>query len=174
MEHDIKETSDIHDWREEHTQVDIEKKYVTKLETYLSQWGFKPKGNKHKHEEDGWFIRVSPNRDIFDLTSRDKKISIEIRQFDDDWFDLSYWTDYSTADEDTTYYICDQFDAVIHQLNICMKDIPKVNDTEWNDSIKNRKELKNQKKEVIDKIGIKIMSFTDFNDLNDFKKLNNI
>jgi hypothetical protein len=51
-----------------------------------------------------------------------------------------------------------------------MKDVPKLNDTKWNDDIKMRKELVRQKEEVIDKIGKKIMSFTDFNNLNDFKK----
>jgi hypothetical protein len=173
MEHDIKEisSSDIHTWRSEHTQVDIEKKYVTKLETYLSQWGFKPisKGPGRRGSE--MSIKSTElgeySKDYFDLTSRDKKVSIEIRQFDDDWFDL---TDYSTAGR----YICDQIDAVLYQLNICMKDLPKVNDTKWNDDIKMRKELKRQKEEVRDKIGKKIMSFTDFNTLNDFKKLNNI
>jgi len=178
MEHDIKEisSSDNHTWRSEHTQVDIEKKYVTKLETYLSQWGFKPisKGPGRRGSE--MSIKNTElgeySKDYFDLTSKDKKVSIEIRQFDDDWFDL--WTDYGGEDERCTRYICDQIDAVLYQLNIFMKDIPKVNDTKWNDDIKMRKELKRQKEEVIDKIGKKIMSFTDFNTLNDFRKLNNI
>jgi hypothetical protein len=180
MEHDIKKisSSDNHTWRSEHTQVDIENKYVTKLGTYLSQWGFKPisKGPGRrgsvmsiKNTEYGMY-----SKDYFDLTSKDNKVSIEIRQFDDDWFDLAYWTDYSTLDEDVGHYICDQIDAVLYQLSICMKDLPKVNDTKWNDDIKNRKELVRQKEEVIDKIGKKIMSFTDFNTLNDFRKLNNI
>ena len=184
MEHDIKEisSSDIHTWRSEHTQVDIEKKYVTKLETYLSQWGFKPisKGPGRRGSE--MSIKSTElgeySKDYFDLTSR--KLSLEIRQFDDDWFDLGVWTDFDNEDERCTSYppmatfICDQIDAVLYQLNICMKDLPKVNDTKWNDEIKMRKELVRQKEEVRDKIGKKIMSFTDFNNLNDFKKLNNI
>ena len=178
MEHDIKEisSSDIHIWRLEHTQVDIENKYVTKLETYLSQWGFKPisKGPGRRGSEMSIKNTNIGRKNFFDLTSRDKKVSIEICQFDDEWFNLSYWTDFSTQDEDCTHYICDQIDAVLYQLNICMKDLHKVNDTKWNDDIKNRKELKRQKEEVIDKIGKKIMSFTDFNTLNDFRKLNNI
>ena len=181
MKEDIKEisSSDIWGWLKEHTQVDIEKKYITKLEEYLSQWGFKPTEGDEK--VGGWSIRQwnngeSSSRDkyIFDLSSRAKKVSIEVHQFDDDWFKLSYWRNFSTYDEEVTRYICDQFDAVLYQLDICMVDLPKVNDTKWNDDIKNRKKLKKQKEEVLNKIRKKIMGFTDFNNLNDFRKLNNI
>jgi hypothetical protein len=174
MKEDIKEISstDFYSWANEHTKVDIEKKYITKLEEYLSQWGFKPTEGDEKVGR--WGIVSLNGKYIFDLSSRAKKVSIEVHQFDDDWFNLSYWRNFSTNDEEVTRYICDQFDAVLYQLDICMVDLPKVNDTKWNDDIKNRKKLKKQKEEVLDKIRKKIMGFTDFNNLNDFRKLNNI
>ena len=176
MEYDIKKLTveEAHSWADEHTELNIENKYVNKLETYLSAFGFKPISEGPGGRGSEMSIKDSDGyKYYFDLTSSDRYVSFEVRQYEDDWFILSYWENFGKNSELFSIYVCDQFDAVLYQLNICMRDLPKINDTKWNKDIDDRIDLEKQKKKVIDIMNTRIMSFSRF-DLDNFKQINNI
>ena len=69
------------------------------------------------------------------------------------------------------YYICDQFDSVLKLLDQCFKYFPKKDDPKWNSNIekeflKKRDRLLNSE---LDKVRKRIMSFKDFDDLENWK-----
>jgi len=168
MEHDIKNvnTSEWREWIENQinnsTFEDIQHKYIDKLSKYISHFDLHRYGYKTPTRQAG---------KVFDYTSPDDRISFEVHQFDDEWFALLFWVDYNTDHQQVSYYICDQFEAVIHQLNICMKGQQKLklNDPTWNQGLE--KDLEEKKRILIKKVSKKILSFKKFIEIDDLNGL---
>lgn len=167
MEHDIKNVnrSEWREWLENQinnsTFEDIQKNYIDKLSKYISNFELHRYGYK----------TPTPTRrgKIFDYASPDDRISFEVHQFEDEWFALLFWVDYNTEYQQVSYYICDQFDAVIHQLNICMRGQKKLKDSSWNETID--KDLEEKKQLLIKRVSKKILSFKNFKEISDLNGL---
>jgi hypothetical protein len=167
MEHDIKNlnTSEWGEWLENQinnsTFEDIQKKYIDKLSKYISHFELHRYGYKTPTRQAG---------KVFDYVSPEDRISFEVHQFEDEWFALLFWVDYNPGQAvQVSYYICDQFDAVIHQLNICMRGQKKIKDSSWNETID--KDLEEKKQLLIKKVSKKILSFKNFKEINDLNGL---
>ena len=165
MEHDIKKVSknDWNEWVDNNTQEVIQKNYIDKLSKYISHFDLHRYGHRTLSGTNGG--------SRFDYSSVQDKISFEVYQFEDEWFGLIFWYEYNTPSQSHEYYICDQFEAVIHQLNICMKGQQKLklNDPTWNQGLE--KDLEEKKRILIKKVSKKILSFKNFIEIDDLNDL---
>ena len=169
MKYDIKKVSnsDSQKWSNNRTITDIEPRYVNKLNEFFKDYGYenftstRPAGVNVKYFDMtyGSFEKISDNL---------KLLSVEVRQYDDDWFILKFWNNYSGPREKIDVYICDQFDSVIHQLIKCMKFFPKEGDDRKKEI---EKELIKRKNNLIKKMTKHIMSFTDFGQIEDLEDI---
>jgi hypothetical protein len=172
---DIKKISsgEYWDWKGKNKPVDIEDRYVKELNNLLSEFGYDVY-SKRRHRND-----MSSSHDdqiyIFDMTFdlRDypkvkklKPLSIEVEQFDDEWFILKFWNNYASSLEKLNIYVCDQMDSVIHQLEQCLKTFPKTKNPKWNKEIQS--EFIKRRDELIKNVTNHIMTFTDFKQLDEF------
>ena len=182
MKYDIKKVSnsDSHIWLEKKTKVDIESRYVNQLKEFFKEYryenyAFKRLGRdaiaSNSNTEDVMVTFFDMSYGHFEKTDASnnlKYLSVEVHQYDDDWFVLKFWNDYGSQREKIDVYICDQFDSVIHQLNECMKFFPKEGDDRKKEI---EKELIKRKNNLIKKMTKHIMSFTDFGQIEDLEDI---
>jgi len=167
-----------HQWIEDNknNQVDLESRYIKKLLEYIQQFGYSETNVSHI------YYQVRKNKvvevEYMDLTYDRRKenyflrqltpVSLEIYQFDDDWFILKFWTNYSSPGEKFNVYLCDQFDSLMKQLDKCFKTFPKLNDPKWNQNIK--LEFEKRRAKLLKKVTKHIMSFTTFKELDQYER----
>lgn len=194
MKYNVREmdATTYHQWLEENkiNRVNLESRYIKKLLEYIQQFGYSETDvslntideRTRKNKERGYIpipIGGVVEVDYMDLTYRspigEKRkltpISMEIYQFDDDWFILKFWTNYSSSGEKLNIYLCDQFDSLMKQLDKCFKTFPKINDPKWNQNIKLEFEKRRDKllKKALDRTTKHIMSFTTFKELDQYE-----
>lgn len=170
------DSTTYHQWIEDNknNQVDLESRYIKKLLEYIQQFGysetdvnFNPMDNPSDSIK-GMDLTYDPE---YDKRKRNlRSMSMEIYQFDDDWFILKFWENFPENDI-SKKYLCDQFDSLMNQLDKCFKTFPKLNDPKWNQNIKLEFEKRRDKllKKALDRTTKHIMSFTTFKELDQYE-----
>lgn len=178
MKHSIRKitTNEYFEFEESHEKIIPNPKYFNKIKEFLKEFGYESNDVSILNTDIKSFIDFSHNPSDNKVRKKEGKnplitISLQIHEYDDEWFILKFWNNYATQYEKIDIYLCDQFEAVIHQLNQCFELIPKINDERWNNKIekefiKKRDELL---KQTIDKWTKHIMSFKTFQELDEYK-----
>lgn len=161
----------------QHKILEISPKFYERLKKYVMEFGYPEKSIKIKKGQK----RHDPNSKYtyFNLTwewkskspEKPKNTSFSVYEFDDEWFLVRFHKYFAAEMEHEEYYICDQFDSVLKLLDQCFKYFPKKDDPKWNSNIekeflKKRDRLLNSE---LDKVRKRIMSFKDFDDLENWK-----